>query len=281
MDGIQVNQTSASTPPFHGCRISYQLAGSGPPVVFIQGVGVHGSGWMPQVADLAADFACLTFDNRGIGNSQPQGATLSVEQMARDVGFLLDHVGWESAHVVGHSLGGPVAIQLALQDRARVKSLTLLCTVGRGRDATRLTGRLLLLGMLSRIGTRRSRRRAFLRMVLSRSALADKDGDVAARELEAIFGHDLADQPPVTMKQLAALRAFDASHQLIALADIPTLAVSAEEDLIAPPRFGAALADAIPGAKYVLVPDAAHGVTIQRAAEINAHLRAHFTGISH
>lgn len=271
--------TSALTPPFEGCRFSYKVEGSGPPVVFIQGVGVHGSGWSPQVSELATEFACLTFDNRGIGNSQPQSVALSVEQMARDVSFLLDHVGWESAHVVGHSLGGPIAIQLALQNRLRVRSLSLLCTVGRGRDATRLSGRMLMLGMLSRIGPRRSRRRAFLRIVMSRGALRHGDADTVARDLGPLFGHDLADQPPITMKQLAALRAFDATDRLSTLSGIPTLVVSAEEDPIAPPHFGAALADAIPGARYEQITDASHGVTIQHAATVNALLRTHFAGV--
>jgi pimeloyl-ACP methyl ester carboxylesterase len=260
---------------FEGCALSYAQSGDGPPVVFIQGVGVHGSGWAPQVASLRTDYTCLTFDNRGIGNSQPLGASLSVTQMARDAVHLMDQVGWSSAHIVGHSMGGPIAMQMALDNRDRVRSLSLLCTVGRGRDATRLTGRMLVLGALSRIGSRRSRRRAFLRIVMSESALRGVDVDALAAGLEGVFGHELADQPPVTMKQVAALRAFDATAQLGRLEGIPTLVVSAAEDPIAPPLFGVRLAQSIPGARYEEVPDASHGVTIQHADRINALLRSH------
>jgi pimeloyl-ACP methyl ester carboxylesterase len=263
------------TTEIEGCRFVYELHGSGARVVFVQGVGVHGSGWQPQVAALSAEFTCLTFDNRGIGDSQPRGAPLSIEQMARDTLHLMDRAGWKSAHVVGHSMGGPIALQLALQNPHRVRSLSLLCTVGRGRDATRLSGRLLVLGLLSRLGTRRSRRRAFLRIVMSESSLRRADPDLLATELEPIFGHDLADQPRITMEQLAALRAFDASDRLAALQRVPTLVVSAEHDVIAPPRFGARLAEAIPGARYTQIAGASHGVTIQNAAMINAMLRAH------
>lgn len=269
--------TAAMTSEFEGCRFAYELRGSGPHIVFIQGVGVHGSGWQPQVASLCTDFTCLTFDNRGIGGSQPQGVPLSVEQMARDTLDLMDKVGWRSAHVVGHSMGGPIAVQMALENRHRVRSLSLLCTVGRGSDATRLSGRMVLLGLLSRLGTRRSRRRAFLRIVMPESALRAIDPDALAVELEPVFGHDLADQPPVTLKQLAALRSFDASGRLRQLQQIPTLVVSAEHDPIAPPRFGVRLAEAFPGARYEEVPDASHGVTIQNAVTINAMLRAHIT----
>src|SRR3954468_17968138 len=88
-----------------GCRLHYAVCGDGPPVLLIQGVGVHGDGWRPQVEALASHRQCLTFDNRGLGGSQPVGAAVTVEQMAEDARVLMDALGWESAHVVGHSLG--------------------------------------------------------------------------------------------------------------------------------------------------------------------------------
>src|SRR5262249_35234257 len=98
------------------CRLTYHVEGEGPPVVLIQGVGVHGNGWSPQVEGLKDRYRCLTFDNRGMGDSQPMGSKITVEQMAEDIGVLMNAEGWDSAHVVGHSLGGPVALQLALNE---------------------------------------------------------------------------------------------------------------------------------------------------------------------
>ncbi|HEX8907135.1 MAG TPA: alpha/beta fold hydrolase, partial [Longimicrobiaceae bacterium] len=84
--------------------------------------------------------------------------------------------------------------------------------------------------------------------------------------------------PPVAMKQLAALRAYDATPRLGELAGIPALVVTAEHDPIARPESGRALAAGIPGARYVEFADASHGLPIQRADEVNAllleHLRA-------
>src|SRR4051794_1987634 len=110
-----------------GCKLAYDVRGSGPPVLFIQGVGVHGDGWRPQVDGLAADFQCLTFDNRGMGRSLPLDCKLTIEQMADDAHAVMLHYGWHSAHVVGHSVGGLVALQLALAHRSCVRSLSLLC----------------------------------------------------------------------------------------------------------------------------------------------------------
>ena len=263
---------------FRGCRLSYSLEGDGPPVILIQGVGVSGTGWTPQVRTLRSSFQCLTFDNRGMGASQPAAVDITVPQMAEDALQLMDHAGWDSAHVVGHSLGGPVALEMALTQPQRVRSLALLCTVARGSDATRLTGRMLWLGLRSRIGPKRARRRAFLEIVMPPDALSAIDADALAAELALLFGHDLADQPPVSMKQLGALRAYDASDRLSGLTGIPTIVMSAAHDPIAPPQFGRALAAGIPGARFVEFSDASHGLPLQYPERVNAMLMEHLAG---
>jgi pimeloyl-ACP methyl ester carboxylesterase len=258
-----------------GCTIAYTTRGNGPAALFIQGVAVHGSGWLPQTEELAGDFRCISFDNRGIGGSRPVPRRLTVESMADDAFALLDHLGIGSAHLIGHSLGGVIAQHMALSHPERCRSLSLLCTVSRGADATRMSGRILWLGIASTIGPRRSRRNAFLRIITAPGSVPPGSEEQLAAQLAPLFGHDLADRPPVAMKQLAALRSYDATERLEDLAGMPTLVVSAEHDLIAPARFGRALAAAVPGARYVEIEDAAHGVTIQRAPAVNGLLREH------
>ncbi len=80
------------------------MRGQGPAVVFIQGCGVQGSGWLPQIDALAEKYTCIWFDNRGIGNSQPVGAKLTVARMAQDTLAILRASGHNRAHIVGHSL---------------------------------------------------------------------------------------------------------------------------------------------------------------------------------
>ena len=75
--------------------------------------------------------------------------------------MLMDAQGWDSAPVVGHSLGGLVALHLALSARARIRSLSLLCTFSLGRDATQLSWGMFWLGLRTFLGTREMRRRAF------------------------------------------------------------------------------------------------------------------------
>lgn len=255
-----------------GCALTWWRAGAGAPVLFVQGVGVPGGGWRPQTAALADRCDCLWFDNRGAGLSVPANRPITVEQMAGDALAVMDAAGWPSAHVVGHSLGGLVAQQMALADRSRVRSLSLLCTFPGGRFVAPLTARMAWLGMRTRVGTRRMRQRGFLRLVLP-PAMAPDAAIVA--EVSALFGHDLADQPPIAAEQLRALRAADLTSRLAALTTLPTLIVTAAHDPIAPPSAGRALADALPGARYVEVPDASHGLPITHAALTNRLLFEH------
>ncbi|MDB6028350.1 MAG: putative hydrolase [Verrucomicrobiales bacterium] len=269
----------ALTLEYHGCRLAYTVTGSGTPVLFIQGTGVHGNGWMPQVEALAAQYNCISFDNRGMGGSQPIGCSITVEQMADDVIALMDAQGWDSAHIVGHSLGGLIALQLAIANRARVRSLSLLCTFAKGSLVTQFSWPMFWRGLRTYIGTRRMRRRAFLEMVMPHEMLASTDSEKLAASLAPLFGHDLADHPPVVMKQLAALRRYDATSKLSTLAGLPTLVVSATQDCVAKREFGQAIAAGIPGSRYVEIPKAAHGVTIQCADRINSLLRDHFSSV--
>ncbi|RYD33086.1 MAG: alpha/beta fold hydrolase [Verrucomicrobiaceae bacterium] len=254
----------------------YEIAGDGSPVLFIQGVGVVGEGWRPQVDTLREEFRTMIFDNRGIGKSQPCTVRLTIEDMARDAKALMDAAGWERAHVVGHSMGGLIAQQLALDHPGRVRSLSLLCTFAEGREAARLTPWTLWMTLRTRLGTRRMRRRAFVEMLASPAELESLDKDACAAMLTPLLGRDPADQPPILMRQLMALRGHHAFPSLGKLAGIPTLVISASQDRIARVAFGKRLAAAIPGAAFEEWDRAAHGMSILQAAAVNERLRRFF-----
>jgi pimeloyl-ACP methyl ester carboxylesterase len=259
-----------------GCKLAYCMTGDGPPVLMIQGAGMHGDGWLPQVNGLSDRFRCLRFDNRGMGKSQPQRVPLTIEQMAEDARVLIDAQGWERVHVVGHSMGGLIAQHFAISQPSRVKSLALLCTFARGTEATAPRSSMVWLGLRTFVGTKRMRRRAFLEMVFPPDYLRDVDRDALAEQMAPLFGHDLASHPPVMRKQLAAIGRYDATPNLAKLSGIRTLVISARHDPIARPCAGKAIAAGILGARYVEFPDASHGAPIQCAKGINDLLIEHF-----
>lgn len=257
-----------------GTQIFYARHGAGPAALLVQGVGVIGYGWKPQVEGLKDRFTLITIDNRGIGQSTCD-EPLTIEDMAADVLAVADAERIGRFHLVGHSMGGIIAQQIALQAQQRLLSLALLCTFLKGRQGTMIAPAMLGTAIRSRIGTRRMRRRAFLELVMPCEYLATQDRDRLCAELGELFGRDLADQPPIILQQLKAMGRFDASARLAALQNIPTLVVSAQHDCIARPQYGRALATSIPGARYVEIRGAGHAVVIQKADEVNGLLREH------
>ncbi len=259
-----------------GSTLHYQERGSGPVVLCLQGVGVVGNGWRPQLDGLGDAFHLIAPDNRGIGHSALGDDPVSVAAYARDARRLLDALDIERAHVMGHSLGGAIAQQLALDAPDRIESLAMLCTFHRASDGARLTPRNLWTGLRNVIGTKRMRRAAFLSNVLPAEVLRQVDIDELHAKFSPLFGRDLATLPPIVMKQVRALGAYDGSEHWAALRTIATLVLAGAHDVIAPPAQGQAIADATSG-RYVEFSDAAHGLPITHAKAVNALLREHWT----
>jgi pimeloyl-ACP methyl ester carboxylesterase len=258
-------------------NLHYELAGTaGPPVLLVQGIGVTGEAWRRQVEVISQSCRTLAFDNRGIGRSLPCAGLVSINAMAEDAFALMDAVGWESAHVVGHSMGGLIGQQMAIDAPGRVRSLACVCSFSRGKDAARLTLPVLWMGIRTRLGTRRMRRNAFLGILYSVALLREADLPNLAAETSSLIGRDLADSPPILMKQLQACARHHLRPRLGELASIPTLVVSAEFDVIARPEYGRDLAAAIPGAEFVLHAGVAHGNLLEQPEWLNERLLNHF-----
>lgn len=124
----------------------------------------------------------------------------------------------------------------------------------------------------TRLGSRAMRRRAFLELLMPKTDLATANSEALAANVASWIGRDLADQPPILMKQLRALARHDCFSRLPKLAGLPTLVLSAEHDRIARPEYGRALAAAIPGATYEELSAASHGATLFNPHQINERL---------
>ncbi|KAL1947964.1 hypothetical protein VTO73DRAFT_13688 [Trametes versicolor] len=125
--------------PFESHSLYYEVHGSGPEkVIFIMGLNSSSAGWVTQVDHFARkpEYSVLVFDNRGVGNSGAPRGPYTTSGMAQDAITLLDFVGWKEPrqiHVVGVSLGGMIAQELAWKIPERIVSLTLVVTKPGGR----------------------------------------------------------------------------------------------------------------------------------------------------
>src|SRR5947207_12784386 len=111
-------------------EIYYEEAGQGEPLLLVPGLSGQGSFWSQQVEALRRDFRVIVHDHRGAGRSTHSNIKYSVEQMADDVLRLMDALGIDRAHLVGHSTGGAIGQVLALEHRPRLRSLVLSATWG-------------------------------------------------------------------------------------------------------------------------------------------------------
>lgn len=259
--------------------IAYEVTGEGPPVLLIQGTGVPGEGWRPQIDALSARYRVAWFDHRGIGRSGAPVAAFSVDDLAEDAAAVLDACGWPATHLAGHSLGGIVAHRLARRHPGRALSLSLMCTFLCGRHAVGITPRVAWLGLRSRLGTRRMRRLAFLEMIVSPSERAGADVDALAAHFARYFQRDLADHPPVEMQQVAAMWADVEELPSGAISGVPTWVCSAEHDVLSPPQEGQALAARISGARFERFDGAGHGVPLSQPERFNAAFLAFLDGV--
>jgi 3-oxoadipate enol-lactonase len=115
----------------------YERRGSGAPLLLIQGMAGHHALWgEPLLSLLEGDFDIVTYDHRGIGESTDVPGDFAIADLASDAAALLDQLSWDSAHVMGISMGGMVAQELVLAHADRVRALVLGCTYAGGKGST-------------------------------------------------------------------------------------------------------------------------------------------------
>jgi pimeloyl-ACP methyl ester carboxylesterase len=245
-----------------GVSLAYEELGSGDPVLFIQGLGYDRNGFGPLPHLLASDFRVIVFDNRGVGDSDVPEGPYSVTQLATDAVAVMDAAGVESAHVLGVSLGGFIAQELALARPERVRKL-VLCSTAPGSVPPSFPMPERGIEAFSRFPE--MEREAGLRLMVENSL-----GDHGVRErpelVEEIFRYRLERAPSLAgwQAQAYAGATFDAFARIPDIA-APTLVIHAEADTVVDARNGELLAERIPNASLHLVPERGHLVMWQES----------------
>jgi pimeloyl-ACP methyl ester carboxylesterase len=253
-----------------GRQARYRVDGAGPAVVLLHGIGRSLEDWTEQHELLRDRHRVYSVDLPGYGESEPLGEPYTVAALARFVADFLDAVEiTEPAHLVGNSLGGAVAMQLAVHAPDRVASLVLVNSAGFGREVT-IALRLLAIRPLGRLLLRPSRHSA---RRVERSLFHDP---ALITEVRVEHTFALAQRPHaarVLLETVRSLGTFRGVHPqwrqelLHALAglDIPTLVVWGDRDLILPATHLDAARARLPHARTHLFPDTGHMPQIERA----------------
>ena len=244
----------------HDTSIDYDVQGNGPPLLLIGGLGFGRWCWFKQIPALSRHFRTITFDIRGEHNFARGVVDLAAEAVA-----LLDHLGVGKTHVLGTSLGGFVAQELALERPDLVDRLALVCTsyggVGPEPISFQALGRMLGWGSLN---AEDAAHRSL------ETATSDAYRESNPEEFDLILRWRLADSSSLSdySQQVMAGARFDSSRHVGEIT-APTLVVHGAEDRYIPVANAVALAEAIPDAELRVIEDAAHLVFIEQSEEVN------------
>lgn len=235
-----------------GHRLHHEVHGAGPPLLLVPGLRGVATFWEAHVAALAERFTVVLHDHLGTGRSDRPRIDYSIEQMTGDVLALMDHLGLERAHVVGHSTGGAIGQTLALDHPERVDKLVLSATWPAADAFFRLLFEVRR-DTLRRLGPRAYLRASSLAQVPPRW-LRDHPEE---QEIDDAQAAKRIPDPEILLRRIAAILRFDRRAELHRIG-APTLVIAARDDVITPPYFSEELGRLIPDATTVILPEGGH-----------------------
>lgn len=246
-------------------ELYYERSGAGQPVLLIHGLGGSSRDWELQVPALAAQYEIITVDMRGHGRSGKPRQRYRIPGFAADLAGLVDGLNAAPVHVVGFSLGGMVAIELALNYPALVRSLVVVNSGPRAPAGT-LRQRLgLIATYVRRVATVRLFGMRRMGEVLAAQLLPEPEQEPLRRRL---ITHWAENDPRAYLAALRAIGGWDVTARLGEL-PCPTLVVAAEMDYT-PLTFKQAYVAHIPRAELVVINGSRHFTPFDRPAELNA-----------
>lgn len=258
-----------------GTELHYERRGSGEPLALIQGLGAHGLHWgEPFLSELQRDFELIVFDNRGAGRSAPLSGDFTVADLAGDALVLLDALQIERAHVVGFSLGGMVAQELALRAPQRLRTLVLGATTPGGTQARPTAPEVVQeLTAAALSGDQQRMLRTGYEIVVSRQFAADPANYAAFGEAARQHPADLQ----LLMAQYAAVNGHDVFGRLRGL-PVPTLVIHGTADRMLDAVNGDLIASLVPGARLELLEGVGHLFFLEQPERSARLIREHALG---
>ena len=252
----------------NGITLNYELAGDGPPLLLISGLGQNRRAWLPTLQQLSKSFHCIAVDNRGTGASSVPEGPYAIEDMADDIAGLIDALGYGPINVAGWSLGGSVLQALLIQHPDRVRQAELVSTMPSYTEVQHMW----LDGWLA---MRRSGADPLAQAVsamawgLTERTLCDHEHTM---ELARAV---VADPEPTSLEgfeaQAAGLRVYDSRPGLLRVST-PTLVLCGREDVLTPPTQSEEIASLIPGATLSLLKRGGHRMVTEYPDEVAAEI---------
>lgn len=246
-----------ATATINGLSVSYDVTGTGPPVLMINGIGADRSGWGQQVPAVSQHFQTITYDNRDVGETEwlREPHDYDMGQFAADAAGLLDVLGIDSAHIVGASMGGAIAQEFAATYPGRTKSVTIVCSWPKS-DPWMVE----LMTQWDQIFIHQGgvawNRNSWLWVFTHR--YYEEPGNLKA----LVHLAENATNPQSLEEYLRQSHAFKRHDALNRLPQItsPAHVICGEEDIYTPLRYSLDIANAIPRSTLSVMPEVGHGM---------------------
>jgi pimeloyl-ACP methyl ester carboxylesterase len=264
----------------HGRRAIYRIAGEGPPVVLVHGMLNSSSHWQEVALDLAAEHTVIAPDLIGHGDSAAPRGDYSLGAHAASIRDVLSALGIERATIVGHSLGGGVAMQFFYQFPARVQRLVLVSSGGLGHEVSPMLRTAALPGMSAALSLATHPR--LLGAIWGVGARMRGAGvrqgayvQAVARALRPLERPQAREAFLQTLRAVIDVRGqrVSATDRLYLLESMPTMIVWGERDNTIPIEHGRSAHEAIPGSRFRTLPRAAHFPHLEEPQALAAVLR--------
>jgi 3-oxoadipate enol-lactonase len=237
----------------NGCRLAYELRGAGAPLVMIRGAQGDQTMFSGLAAAFAPKFRVLTFDQRGSGLSDKPDVPYTIAMLADDTAALMDHVGFADAHVIGVSMGGTIAQELALRHPDKVRSVVLGCTTPGGTRAIRASGP--AMGAYSTQEMSAEERGRALAEAAFTKGYIERHPEIVTSMIESRRQRPI--DPVGFAHRMKAILTHDAYDRLPQI-KCPTLVITGKDDALIPSENSRIIAERIAGSRLVILEPAGH-----------------------
>jgi pimeloyl-ACP methyl ester carboxylesterase len=250
--------------PVNGIDIHYEIAGEGPPLLLISGLGQNSGAWAGVLPNLRQRFRVLIFDNRGTGRSSVPPGPYPIDQMADDAAGLLEHLGIPVTAAVGWSLGGSVLQSMLIRHGARLSSAVLL------NAFPNYTG-IQQVWLDALIALRRSDAPAEAKIAFGLpwglTPIVLSDHGLAMQAVKAAAADPYPTGNAGYEAQAAGLRVYDSRPDLPKVRT-PTLVLTGAEDVLTPVAQSVEIAALIPGARLHVMGKGGHRMIVEYPGEV-------------
>ncbi|MEP7341236.1 MAG: alpha/beta fold hydrolase [Acidobacteriota bacterium] len=258
MPKIQVNDIN----------LFYETQGEGEPLLLIYGLAGRGNGFLYQTPELSKHFHTITFDNRGVGDTDQPDEPYSIAQMADDAAALLDALDIESANVFGISMGGMIAQELVLRHPQKVRRLALGCTHSGVKHCVPSPD--WVTEIFKSLPGKPRQQVVRECTAFNYSPHTQQHNPQLIESLIPLFVDNRQRLKPY-LNQISAVYGFDAFDRLPQITT-PTLVLTGTDDTLVPPGNSKIIAERIPNARLIEFSDAGHLFFIEKADEVNRTL---------